>query len=225
VSRTDRETRERLLNAAERLFADRGFKKITVREICRVANANVAAVNYHFGGKFGLYREILQSAIDAMRLTNDAARQAGEGQTPEDQLRRYIFIFVHRLLSPGNERMHRLITREINDPTPALDALVEQGVRPRVEYLSSVVGAMIGRPATDQEVLRCVASIQSQSIAYLPNAVTKRLGFTFTPTPAQIDEVAEHIVQFSVAGVHGIACSVDAQKKIVKITGRCTDFS
>ena len=51
----DRETRERVLRSAAQLFADRGFKKVTVREICRAARANVAAVNYHFGDKGGLF--------------------------------------------------------------------------------------------------------------------------------------------------------------------------
>jgi AcrR family transcriptional regulator len=75
----DRETRERVLRAAAQLFADRGFKKVTVRDICRGARANVAAVNYHFGGKGGLYREVLQLAIETMRATNDAARAPAEG--------------------------------------------------------------------------------------------------------------------------------------------------
>src|SRR5207247_1703079 len=65
----DRETRERLLRTAARLFADRGFKKVTVRDICRTARANVAAVNYHFGDKLGLYREVLQLAAEALRST------------------------------------------------------------------------------------------------------------------------------------------------------------
>ena len=89
-----------------------------MREICRAARANVAAVNYHFGDKLGLYREVLQVAIDAMRDTNDAARQAGEGQPPEEQLRRYIAIFLHRVLAPGHDTVHKLIHREMNDPTP-----------------------------------------------------------------------------------------------------------
>ena len=59
----DAATRARLLAAAERLFADRGFKKVTVREICRAARANVAAINYHFGDKLGLYREVLQLSL------------------------------------------------------------------------------------------------------------------------------------------------------------------
>ena len=50
----DLETRERLVEVSARLFAERGFSKVTVREICQRAHANVAAVNYHFGGKDGL---------------------------------------------------------------------------------------------------------------------------------------------------------------------------
>jgi len=121
-TKTDQETRERLLAAAERLFADRGFKRVTVREICRVAKANVAAVNYHFGDKLGLYRKVLQSAINRMRATNDAAREAGRGQSAEEQLRRYIVIFVHRFLATGNDAVHRIITREMHDPTRDLRA-------------------------------------------------------------------------------------------------------
>jgi TetR/AcrR family transcriptional regulator, regulator of cefoperazone and chloramphenicol sensitivity len=210
----DHETRQRLLSVAERLFADRGFKKVTVREICRAARANVAAVNYHFGDKLGLYREVLQSAIDAMRATNEAARKAGEGQTAEQQLRRYIVIFVHRLLGSGSDTVHKLIHREMNDPTPALDALVEQGVRPRVDYLCGVIAEIIGCARSDERVLRCVASVQSQSIAYLPNPIAARLGLTFKPTAAHLNDVAEHIAEFSLAGVHAVGRSTKIVRSV-----------
>jgi TetR/AcrR family transcriptional regulator, regulator of cefoperazone and chloramphenicol sensitivity len=216
MSTRDLETRQRLLKAAERLFADRGFKKVTVRAICRAAQANVAAVNYHFGSKLGLYREVMQSAIDAMRETNDAARMAGEGQSAEEQLRRYIVIFVHRLLRSGGDTVHKLIHREMNDPTPALDALVEQGVRPRVDYLSGVIAAIIGCARSDQRVLRCVASVQSQSIAYLPNPIAARLGLTFKPTPAHLNDVAEHIAEFSLAGVHAVGRVPKGARPVVR---------
>jgi AcrR family transcriptional regulator len=211
MSTPDRETRDRLLKAAERLFADRGFKKVTVREICRAARANVAAVNYHFGDKLGLYREVMQSAIDAMRATNDAARQAGAGHTAEEQLRRYIVIFVHRVLGSGRDTVHKLINREMHDPTPALDTLVEQGVRPRVEYLSGLIAEIMQCAPSDQRVLRCVASIQAQSIAYLPNPIAARLGLTFKPTPAHLDELAAHIAEFSLAGVRAVGRAAHAR--------------
>ena len=207
----DTETRDRLLKAAERLFADRGFKKVTVRDICRAARANVAAVNYHFGDKLGLYREVMQSAIDGMRGTNDAAREAGAGQPPEEQLRRYISIFVDRVLTPGNDAIHRLINREMNDPTPALDALVEQGVRPRIEYLSGLISAIIGCDPTDPRVLRCVASVQAQTLAYMPNPIATRLGLANKPTAANLRDIADHIAEFSLAGVHAVGRAAHAR--------------
>jgi len=200
----DRETRSRLLKSAERLFAERGFKKVTVREICRTARANVAAINYHFGDKLGLYREVLQSAVERMRATNDAARMAGEGQSADERLRRSIIIFVGRILDPAGETVHRLVSREINDPTPALDALVEQGVRPRIEYLAALVAQIIGCAPGDPRVLRSVASIQAQCVMALPNPIGDRLHRRVRRTPAEIVRLADHIAEFSLAGIRAI---------------------
>jgi AcrR family transcriptional regulator len=198
----DQETRERLLNAAERLFSERGFKNVTVREICGEARANVAAVNYHFGDKLGLYRQVLQSAIGAMRDATEAARQAGVGQTADEKLRRYIALSLRRFLAPGHETIHKLIDREMSDPTPALDDLVERGVRPRLRYLSGVIAEMMGCDSSERRVLLCVMSVQSQSLMYARrNPVAERLGFGARPSPAEIDEAARHIADFSIAGI------------------------
>ena len=200
----DRETRQRLLEAAERLFAERGFKHVTVREICQAAHANVAAVNYHFGDKLGLYREIVQSAIDRMRATTEAAREAGAGLPPEEQLRRYIMTVNRRLLEASDGTLQRVIVRETYDPTPALDALVEQGLRPRFDHLSTLVARVIGCDVADPRVLRCAASIQAQTVAYLPNAVADRIGTHTRLTTSRIDEIAAHIAEFSLAGLDAI---------------------
>jgi TetR/AcrR family transcriptional regulator, regulator of cefoperazone and chloramphenicol sensitivity len=199
----DRETRDRVMRAAERLFAERGFNDVTVREICSAARANVASVNYHFGDKLGLYREVMQEAIAAMREATDAAREAGEGLAAPDRLRTYVSLFLHRLLTPGREWIHKLIQREMSDPTPALDDLVDRGLRPRLEYLSSIIAEMVGRAPTDQRVLLCVMSVQSQSVIYARhNAIAERLGFSLQPTEAQIEEAATHIAEFSIAGIY-----------------------
>ena len=186
-------------------LGERGFRKVTGLEICRAAAANVAAVNYHFGDKLGLYREVLQRAIDVMRATTETAREAGKGQPPEEQLRRYVKTFLLPILNPDSFSIHRLLMREVNEPTTALDAIVEQRLRPRIEYLSGVVARMIGCPPDDPRVLRCIASIQTQHSAYLRNAVAERLGFRFDPTPEHIDEAADHIARFSIGGVRELA--------------------
>jgi AcrR family transcriptional regulator len=206
----DPQTRDRLLKAAGRLFSERGFKRVTVRDICKAARANVAAVNYHFGDKFGLYREVLQSATDVIRTTTDIAREAGRGQPPEEQLRRFIGIFLQRLLSADNDTVHQLFHREINDPTPALDTVVEQGIRPRIAYLSEVIAEMIGCEPGDEAVLRTVASIQAQAVSYLPNPIAERLGFPFKPTRARIEQAADHIATFSIAGVYAVGKAIGA---------------
>ena len=202
----DRETRERLLRSAAQLFADRGFKKVTVRDICRAARANVAAVNYHFRDKGGLYREVLQLAIDTMRATSEAARVAGEGRPADDRLRRYIHVSLSRVRGNDNANwISRLINREIADPTPVFDTLVEQGVRPRIDDLSAIVAEIIGCPMSDERVSRCVASIHAQWILFVPHPIASRLRSTLQLRSDNIDRVAEHIADFSLAGIRAVA--------------------
>src|SRR3954468_9541294 len=110
MSERDLETRARLLAAATRLFASRGFKKVTVREISREARANVAAVNYHFGDKLGLYREVLQTAAGSMRATLETARASGEGGSAEDKIRAYIRVYLERAAGSASDAwIHRLV--------------------------------------------------------------------------------------------------------------------
>jgi hypothetical protein len=96
-----------------------------------------------------------------------------------------------------------LIQREINDPTPALDRLVEEGVRPRIDYLARLVAEITGLPRRDDRVMRSVFSIQAQSVACVPSPIAARLGFVVTS--AQADALAEHIADFSLGGLRGFA--------------------
>jgi TetR/AcrR family transcriptional regulator, regulator of cefoperazone and chloramphenicol sensitivity len=207
MSGRDRETRERLLSTAARLFADRGFRRVTVRDISRAARANVAAVNYHFGDKLGLYREVLQLASNVLQSTTEAAKEAAVGCPADEKLRRFVHVHLRRMLGAhrDDDWIHRLINREIADPTPALDTLVDQGMRPRLEYLSSIVTEILRCPPHDPRVMRSVISIQTQAVAYLPNAIGARIGLKTRLTPAEIDDVARHIADFSLAGIRALA--------------------
>ena len=81
-----RDTKERLLDAAEALFGDRGIAAVSVRDITAQADANIAAVNYHFGGKDALFLAVLNRRMEPLnaerlRLLDlvEAATQLGEG--------------------------------------------------------------------------------------------------------------------------------------------------
>jgi len=111
--------------------------------------------------------------------------------------------FVSRLLAGGPRTVHRLVQREMGDPTPALERLVEEGVRPRFQYLGELVAEILGCPSSDPRVLRCVSSIQAQALAVVPNAIAARLGVS--AVPADAGAIAEHITAFSLGGLRGFA--------------------
>lgn len=209
TSQPDVETRGRLLKAAAHLFADRGLRHVTVREICAAADANVAAVNYHFGDKLGLYREVLAKAIDTMRATTEAARQAGSDGGPEHKLRAYVRVFLQRVSAGGRDSwIHQLMTQEIADPTPALDLVFEQVIRPRLAYLAEIAGAMLERPADDEAVMQCVLSIQAQCHAAIPNPIARRVFPDLPNDRAAADRMAAHIAEFSLAGIRALTADM-----------------
>ena len=201
----DQATRERIVEHAAALFADRGFKKVTVREICRSATANIAAVNYHFGDKLGLYRAVIRAAVDAMRETNELSVEAGRGAAPEDQLRAYVRIFLTRLSSSGRHSwIHKLMTREIEDQTEVFDEVIRDVIEPRIRYLSGIVAALTGLPPDDVRTARAVASIQGQCLLFA-RPMPKKIPPSWRAAGRDLDAMAAHIADFSLAGLRAMA--------------------
>jgi AcrR family transcriptional regulator len=103
------QTRTAILIAAERLYAERGFGDVTLRDIVAAADVNLAAVNYHFGSKDELIAELFITrslALNRERLTElKAAEEAGGGTAPIDAvLRALIGPTLRGGLGPDNER-------------------------------------------------------------------------------------------------------------------------
>src|SRR5439155_24985380 len=81
-------TRERIMKAAERLFAERGYEGTSVRAIVAKARVNQAAINYHSAGKEGLYREVLRTAFRALTPQSPRSCRRGEGRLARSSARR-----------------------------------------------------------------------------------------------------------------------------------------
>ena len=204
-SSDDRETRARLLHAAARLFAERGYARVTVRDICKKAHANVAAVNYHFGGKDGLYRAVMRHAMETMQATTAAASEAGRGLPAADRIRAYVSVFADRLLGMHHETwIHQLMLREMSDPTPALGMVAEEVLKPRMAYLSGAIAELLHCAPDDPRVLRCALSVTSQFNSLLWTRTVAKLLDAETGAPGSIDEIAEHIARFSLGGMKAV---------------------
>jgi AcrR family transcriptional regulator len=89
--RTTIDTKTRLLDAAERLFSDRGFEAVSHRDIAGAAAVNLAAVNYHFGSKDRFIRAVIKRRVDSINARRLAAlaraeRQEGNAPVPTDKI-------------------------------------------------------------------------------------------------------------------------------------------
>ena len=199
------QTRERLLNAAREEFSQHGFQGATVREICRRAEANVAAVNYHFGSKDGLFAEALNFApLKAMQLANVKA-----DEDPEVRLRLFIRDFMLMLLDETNGSLPcRIMARELADPTPALDKIVREAIAPLHEFLGKLLREIAGEKTGEAELRRCVYSILGQCLYYRhSHPVQQRLHPKLRYNQKEIAAIAQHIADFSVAGINFISKS------------------
>src|SRR5271170_2075161 len=106
--------RQRLLEAAGQVFAEKGFEGATVRDICKRAGVNIAAVNYYFRDKERLYIEAVKAASCGSHLHAAARAAGGADASPAERLRGFIHAFVTRLLDPSRPVWHaRLMMREM----------------------------------------------------------------------------------------------------------------
>ena len=204
--RPDAATRERLLAVATKLFAQRGFGAVSVRDIARAAHANVAAVNYHFDGKLGLYRAVVHSAVQAMRAGDDVFLTASSDASPEAQLRTYVMGYLPRIASTDDRTawIHDLMRHEMSEPTPVAPWIVEHGIMPRIEYLAGIIAKLLDCKPNDKRVARCVISVQAQCLFYRPDRFRTAAFKGWPLSDAELEAVADHIVEFSLAGIKRI---------------------
>lgn len=188
-------TRARLVEAAREVFAEHGFQCATVREICRRADANVAAVNYHFGSKHGL----LSEALNFNRLKALQSATEMSDASPEMRLRMFIHDFMLMLLDENNaSRQCQMMARELADPTPALDKIVIEAIAPLHEFIGRLVKEIVGRKMRDVDVRRCVYSILGQCLFYRnSHPVLQRLTPALHYDRKEIEAIARHIADFS----------------------------
>jgi AcrR family transcriptional regulator len=183
------------------MFAERGYQAATVRDICARAGANVALVNYYFGGKQGLYTAVLHQLMARSAHLDEVRGALDQDAPPEDILRAVIKARL-RGLCPGvlADEKSRILMHELAQPTPALTHVINDISRPLYERMLALVGGIIGRRPHDEKTRLCVHSVMGQMVVYaLARPFLVRLWPELKMTPAQLDRIADHIADFSLA--------------------------
>lgn len=195
--------RQRLLEAAEELFAQRGFDGATVREICDRAGMNVAAVNYHFGDKETLFVETVRNA-HACSMAGQPPPAWPAGTPPVEKLRDFIRAMAKAMNGPVRPSALQLMMREIANPSPAVEAVVEQFIRPMAHGLVAIVSELFPH-LPHRRRLMIGFSIVGQCLFYRQNRHVAGLLFgKDTIAALDPDEVADHIAAFTLAALgHG----------------------
>lgn len=198
---TPESTRERLLVVARAVFSEHGFQGATVREICRRAEVNLAAVNYHFSSKEALFA----AALDFGPLHALCDNAVDEG-CAELRLQNFIHDFLARLMDEESSSQCQLMMRELVNPTLALDKIVQEAIAPLHEFVGQLVCDAAGKKLPPAELRRCVFSLFGQCLFYRhSHAVIQRLYPKLRYDSREISATARHITEFTLAGLKQVA--------------------
>lgn len=221
--RDSEDTRQRILEAACRIFAEKGVDRATGKEITEAAGVNVAAINYHFGGIAALYGEVLVMAHRRV-VAQDALSDIAEGDAdPVAKLRQLIDLAVGSVAEMSETRWAlRLLGREFQDPSSQFQALSDSELIPKRRATRRIIAAVIGRPEDDPLVSRAVLSVLSPIDALLigdPSVVRRSY-------PALLNErhglqaIADHLFAFSIGGLFAISGRPELRDALMDLAPR-----
>jgi AcrR family transcriptional regulator len=206
----------RLIEVAGEAFASKGYDSVGVREICQKAEANVAAVNYHFGDKRGLYRACLQHA-QSCRVEGLAQPTWPESYTPADKLRTFIRRMLEEKLNSDRPEWHQdLILRELSRPSDSCREFVESYIRPMARTLGEIMQEFYPDREWDQRTWMVGFSVVGQVLFYqLQQPVIRILMGDEGFESLTVDALTDHISRFCLAALgHGEPLTAEALNSI-----------
>jgi AcrR family transcriptional regulator len=207
--RSDKRVRERLLNAAERLFCEHGFAGTSIRDIAAEAKCNLASVSYYFGGKEELYADVWRRRLIVLRnqiASIEKAMSENQGKPSlEELLRSFVEAFIGSLVDETRgSRLFQLMMREMVDRHLPADMFVDEVINPT---LGAMQKALIKTCPGLQEsqIALVVFSIVGQLIhAVRMRTMLEGSGSRGLPI-FDLAEMVDHIIKFSAAGIRAYA--------------------
>lgn len=200
-------TRQRILDTAERLFADQGFHATTLRQITREARVNLAAVNYHHGSKDALILAVFQRRLDALSADRLRRLEAALAESDPPRLERILeaFIYPALLLSASSSgdggRFMRLLMRAWAENATQLHSTIARQYSHVMRAFADAVSRALG---TSPDNLR-------QQLDFLIGALTYTMAET---RDDQVEDTARALIRFGCAGLRDSALATIPQTSL-----------
>jgi AcrR family transcriptional regulator len=203
------ETRAQLVEAALDVFGRRGFEGASTREIAKAANANLAAIVYHFGGKEALHlavadhvaQSIMAKIGPALAAVSDTSATATP-QAARAALERLVSTVIEVLLGSAEaERWARFIVREQLEPTAAFE-VIYRFMGGAAATATRLVATILGEPESEAVRLRVFTILGQVLVFRVAQAlVLKRMGWS-TIGPRERGEI-QRVVLENLAAILG----------------------
>jgi len=200
--------KERLFHAAVRVFAAKGYKGATVRDICREAKgANLNAVQYYFGGKDKLYQAVLTVLFtEGDRRVRERLASDDEA-LPEVRLRLLLEVFCQVLFSHSEigDAFLRLWAMELANPSPFFGDMIERHSRPQTLAMLDILSAILGPKASLEVLVECMMSVLGPAVYQaLLWPTLQRMFPEHPPMTEQWPRLADHLYRFCMAGLAAV---------------------
>jgi AcrR family transcriptional regulator len=194
------EARARLLNAALKLFAEKGFANTSTRELATAAGVNIAAISYYFGDKAGLYRA---AYTEPMGSCSAMAALDASSVSLEEALRMMLSQIIEPMkLGDLVQLCTRLHFREMLEPTGLWAEEIDNGIRPAQVALVQVLCKHLELAQPDDDVHRLAYSIVGLAIhLFVGRDIVQALQPQLLATPAAIDAYTERLLGYAMAMV------------------------
>lgn len=214
-------TKDKILEEACKVFAEKGYRDATHAEICRRARTNVAAVNYYFGSKENLYRTVFKHLMQKVERLYPLDGGLPADSRPEKRLHAFIRAHLNRMFDPellGD--LHRIRMAEMFDPTGLLEELLARQLAHDREHIQRALRELLGPDGSQRDLEWCEMSIVSQCLISGPEPSGRGPRAIFGLDASTVDRLAEHISTFSMAGIKAIRRRRTADSKSEKKRSR-----
>lgn len=157
-------TREKLLTCAGRLIAAKGYEATTSKEICELAGTNLAAVNYHFGSRDGLYEELLRIVHQHLMSLDAIQDIEASDAPPRAKIRRFLATFLRQTLIENSWQL-RVWARELLHPSPMFADAFTQNIAPKRDLMLRIFAAYTGLSVEDTRLRGIVIGFMAPFVA------------------------------------------------------------